>query len=84
MRRGRAALVALVLVALSAALGLQVRTVAALIAVLREQLPKIPILVGGGPFARVPDLWRSVGADASASDAGSAVSEAERLVGAGA
>lgn len=38
------------------------------------------VLVGGGPFSRIPQLWRAVGADASAPDAASALTEVARLV----
>lgn len=38
-----------------------------------------PILVGGGPFARVPDLHRRLGADAGAGDAVGAVRAAQDL-----
>lgn len=35
----------------------------------------------GLPFLAVPDLWRDVGAGASANNPGEAVREGERLVG---
>jgi MerR family transcriptional regulator, light-induced transcriptional regulator len=38
-----------------------------------------PILIGGGPFAKIPDLHVRLGADAGAGDAESAVREALRL-----
>lgn len=40
----------------------------------------VPILVGGYPFEVDPDLWRLVGADGHASDAGGALDTAARLV----
>lgn len=39
----------------------------------------VKILAGGYPFNLAPELWREVGADASASDAASAVEAASRL-----
>jgi MerR family transcriptional regulator, light-induced transcriptional regulator len=39
----------------------------------------VGILVGGYPFARAPELWRSVGADACAADAREAVEVIKRL-----
>lgn len=42
--------------------------------------PDLPILLGGPPFARVPDLHRRLGADAGAADAAQAVELARRLV----
>lgn len=42
--------------------------------------PPLRILVGGHPFAIDPDLWRSVGADACALDAGDAVAAANALL----
>lgn len=41
---------------------------------------QVKILVGGYPFNRDPDLWRSVGADGSARDADEAIALADRLV----
>ena len=41
---------------------------------------QLKILVGGGVFNLVPELWRAVGADAWAPDAASAVSEMARLL----
>lgn len=69
------------LIALSVQLGSQVRGVAALIELLRRELgaEAAPILIGGGPFAALPELWRAVGADASAPDAPGAVLQARRL-----
>lgn len=61
------------LVALSAGLGTNVRAAAKAIERLRAELPGTPILIGGKPFAAVPDLWKDVGADGCASDAASAV-----------
>jgi len=71
------------LVALSVTMTSQVRNTAAVIEDLRSyggaQTP--PILVGGPPFALVPDLWRAVEADGCAPDAPTAVREGLRLVG---
>ncbi len=68
------------LVALSAGLGLNIRATAALVAAIREASPAVPVLVGGRPFSRLPDLWQTVEADGSAPDAEGAVAEGERLV----
>ena len=40
----------------------------------------VPILVGGRPFNQVPDLWQVVAADATASDAVTAVATATTLI----
>lgn len=40
----------------------------------------LTVIVGGSPFNRAPELWRTVGADGYAPDAGSAVAKAEELV----
>jgi methanogenic corrinoid protein MtbC1 len=71
------------LVALSASTATVVRTMATAIEQLRAAAPehRIPIMVGGGPFALVPDLWKVVGADACASSASEAVKAARRIAG---
>jgi methanogenic corrinoid protein MtbC1 len=70
------------LLVLSVHLGIQVPSAQALIASLRSRpgCEEIPILVGGPPFALIPDLWEVIGADASAADAGTAVQAGERLI----
>ncbi len=40
----------------------------------------LPVLIGGGPFNRAPDLWRTVGADGFARDAGEAVEVANNIL----
>jgi methanogenic corrinoid protein MtbC1 len=40
----------------------------------------LPVLIGGGPFNRAPDLWRTVGADGFARDAGEAVEVANNML----
>ena len=66
-------------VALSSGLGSHVRATARLIDLLRADPDTcVPVLVGGRIFAAVPELWRDVGADAFAPDAGSAVAQVER------
>ncbi|MFM2165541.1 MAG: hypothetical protein RL325_1978, partial [Planctomycetota bacterium] len=40
---------------------------------------RIPVMVGGGPFALIPDLWKVVGADGCASSASDAVRVAREL-----
>jgi len=42
--------------------------------------PDLKVLVGGLPFNRLSDLWKSVGADATAHDAQEAVEVAERML----
>lgn len=42
---------------------------------------ELKLLVGGGPFNAVPELWRAVGADSWAPDAASALTEVQRLAG---
>ena len=69
-------------VAISAALVLHVGAARSAVALLRrvfgERCP--PILVGGGPFTVVPDLYQVIGADAVADDAATAVTRAQELV----
>ncbi len=69
------------LVALSASTGLTVRSIAKAIESLREAAPDrhIPIMVGGGAFRVVPDLWKVVGADGCACCATDAVRVAAEL-----
>lgn len=69
-------------VAVSAMMSQHVPAVAALVKCLRAQ-PRgtaMKIMVGGYPFTIDPDLWRRVGADATAPDALSAVTEIEKLL----
>lgn len=66
-------------VALSSGLGLHVRATADTIEMLRSEADtRVPVLVGGRIFSAVEGLWRDVGADAFARDAGDAVKVAER------
>ncbi|GAA4259228.1 cobalamin B12-binding domain protein [Azospirillum formosense] len=68
--------------AVSATITAHVGRVAALIAAVRAEPGEPPhVLVGGYPFNLVPDLWRTVGADAFAPSAEEAVVIAERLTG---
>lgn len=46
-----------------------------------QELRGPKVLVGGRPFNRVPELWRAVGADATAEDARGAVAVAAQLAG---
>jgi len=68
-------------VALGAKLTTHLRSLLDTIVALKtsERAKRIPVLVGGTPFDIVPDLWRVVGADASAADASEAVEMAEKL-----
>lgn len=69
------------LVALSAGLGLHVRACAELVSEIHRRFPDVPVLVGGQTFSRIPDLWKTVGADGFALCGAGAVEEARRLVG---
>lgn len=70
------------IVALSATMTFHVHLMKKLIANLRadERSAGAMILVGGLPFNVDPALWKRVGADGYASDAGGALLEAERLM----
>lgn len=70
------------LAAIAAPMTLHLHALAETVAQLRSTPTgsRIPILVGGEPFAIVPDLHLLVGADAAAVDAESAVLAAARLV----
>ncbi len=68
-------------VALSVGLGFQIQTTARLVADLGARSgPPVPVLVGGRVFRAIPDLWKTVGADATARSGAEAVREAERLL----
>lgn len=71
------------LFALSASTGLMVRATAGAIDALRGAAPehRLAIMVGGGPFAYIPDLWKVVGADGCATSATEAVAVAKRIAG---
>lgn len=70
------------LLAVSASLGVHLRTVRSLISAIRSvpEVASTPIIVGGAAFAIAPDLWRKVGADGSAPSASAAVRVGEALV----
>jgi MerR family transcriptional regulator, light-induced transcriptional regulator len=68
------------LVAISATLPSHRDEVARMVAVLRAA-SATPVLVGGRLFQLHPDLWRTIGADASASSAADAVEVGTQLVG---
>jgi len=58
-----------------------VRSAADAIAAVRAATTRpVTILVGGAPFASVPDLWAVVGADATAADPIAAVAAADGFV----
>lgn len=69
------------LIALSASTGTVVRAMADTIEQLRAAAPEhhIPVMVGGGPFSMIPDLWEVVGADGCACCASDAVKVAARI-----
>lgn len=67
------------LVALSAGTIHHTRSVSRTIEQIRTSSSQARVLVGGGPFALLPDLYRDVGADAGAIDALSALSAADAL-----
>ncbi|HEX8723675.1 MAG TPA: cobalamin-dependent protein [Pyrinomonadaceae bacterium] len=71
--------------AVSATITAHVRHVRELVAAVRasRECAGVKILAGGYPFNVEPELWREVGADASASDAAGAVEAAARLVAGG-
>lgn len=70
--------------ALSATMSFQIPAVGKVIREVREDaaLDGVKILAGGYCFRVDPDLWRRLGADATAADAQQAVEVADRLVGA--
>jgi methanogenic corrinoid protein MtbC1 len=80
---GTASRVKFDLICLSASTGLVVRSIAdAISAIRRECGGECPaILVGGGPFRAIPDLWKVVGADGCALTASDAVRAAARVCG---
>ncbi|MFO1052550.1 MAG: cobalamin-dependent protein [Planctomycetota bacterium] len=69
-------------VALSVALGTQVRIAELTVRALRSlrETAHVKVIVGGGPFTRIDDLWRDIGADASAPDLDGAVAAIEALL----
>lgn len=67
------------LAVLSASLPRHVRATARLVRELRAAREDAVVLVGGGPFADVPELWRAVGADGCTRDAADVPAEAARL-----
>lgn len=68
------------LVALSASTALSMRSIADTIEAIRaETAGSVPVMVGGGPFSLVPDLWKVVGADGCATSATDAVQVAAQL-----
>lgn len=74
------------LLAVSATIAPNVAQVGRLIAAVRDEpaLAGLPILVGGQPFNRAPELWRRLGADGWAADAAEALGVARALVTGGA
>lgn len=68
------------LVALSAALAIQLKVVEETVAVLRRAAA-VKIMVGGSAFAESPDLWRRLGADGYAESATDAVALGAELTG---
>jgi len=69
------------LLAISATMSSHVRRAEQLIRHVRSAQPGRPlaIMVGGSPFNQSPELWRTVGADATAPDARAALDVACRL-----
>lgn len=66
--------------AISATMTFHLERVRELITAVRQSGLKVRVMVGGYPFNIAPNLWQSIGADAYAGDAQSAVIAAERLV----
>jgi MerR family transcriptional regulator, light-induced transcriptional regulator len=67
--------------AVSTSIGFHVSSVEDLIGMVRAdpRCANVRVLVGGHPFAALPTLWKSIGADGQAGDAKSAVEVATRL-----
>jgi methanogenic corrinoid protein MtbC1 len=70
------------LIAISATMTYHVAQIEAFIVALRARtdIPRIPVLVGGGPFLADENLWQRIGADGWATDAASAVRKGTELV----
>ena len=70
------------LVVVSASLSLHLRALSQQIDAVRQrpEFDRVPIMVGGAPFARVDDLWQVVGADGHALDFDGAVKAADDLL----
>lgn len=68
------------LVALSANLAIHLVEMRAAVSAVRAVAQGTPVIVGGGPFAMVDDLWQLMGADAGASSGAEAIALGERLV----
>lgn len=70
------------ILAISVTLPLHIEKAAELIKKVRDdkQVDKVKIMVGGYPFGIVPDLWKKVGADASAGSAKEAIEIANKLL----
>ena len=70
------------IIGISATMIYHIHKVEELITEIRSRLPDTApkILVGGYPFNRDPLLWKKVGADGYARDAGEALSEGEKLL----
>ncbi len=68
--------------AISATMPFHLPVVEELIALIRSshEVSATKIMVGGRPFNMAPDLWRRVGADCYAADAGEALEIANRLI----
>lgn len=67
--------------ALSVTLPTHLPLAAELVARCRRRGGDVAILIGGRPFALVPDLWEQLGADGTAGDARHAVQRATELLG---
>lgn len=70
------------ILAISVTLPLHIDKATKLIEKVREdkRTDKIKIMVGGYPFSVVPDLWKKIGADASAGSAKDAIETANKLL----
>ncbi|HUW71523.1 MAG TPA: cobalamin-dependent protein [bacterium] len=70
------------MIALSASMLTNVRWVASAVrAIKSDGKARSPVIVGGIPFNVSPDLWKDVGADASAGDCQTALETGDRLIG---
>jgi methanogenic corrinoid protein MtbC1 len=70
------------ILAISCTMTRHIHSACELIGIIREQreFDDMKIIVGGYPFIVVPTLWKSIGADGYACDAGSATALAEQLL----
>lgn len=67
--------------AFSATLGFHIKEVEKIVKTVKSEMgDETKIMVGGGVFNAIPDLWAKIGADGYGVDAVAAIKEAERLI----